>query len=225
MQAVPPYRDRSDAGRRLASALGEYAGKPGLLVLAIPRGGVPVAREISRALDAPLDVIVVRKLGLPGQEELAMGAVASGGIRVLNSDLIGELRIPERVIDGVVRRELIEVERRERAYRGDRPPVDPAARTAILVDDGLATGATMRAAISVLRQRRAASLVVAVPVAPVSTCDEISELVEDFVCPIREDVFFGIGQFYEDFSPTGDDEVRHLLEESLTPAPAVQPAG
>ena len=182
------------------------------MVLGIPRGGVPVAYEIALSLQAPLDVIVVRKLGLPMQPELAMGAIASGGIRVLNSDVVADLRIPKAVIDAVERREQLELERRERMFRGDRKAIDPAGRTVIVVDDGLATGSTMMAAIAALRRRKPARLVVAIPVAATPTYEAVSRLADEIVCPIVSDFFYAVGQWYDDFTPTTDEDVRHLLE-------------
>jgi predicted phosphoribosyltransferase len=182
--------------------------------MAIPRGGVPVAYEVAKALAVPLDVIVVRKLGLPGQPELAMGAIASGGVRVLNEDVVRALRIPERTIDSVAALETAGLERRERSYRGERPAEDPTGRTVILVDDGLATGSSMQAAIAALRARGAASIVVAVPVGPPSTCLEISRLADELVCLKHPAFFAAVGEWYADFNPTTDDEVRQLLESS-----------
>jgi putative phosphoribosyl transferase len=218
----PPsrFRDRAEAGRHLASRLSDLAGRADLLVLGIPRGGVPVAYEVAKALHAPLDVIVVRKLGFPGAEELAMGAIASGDVRVLNTEVLGELPVPQRMIDEVAARELKELERRERVYRGDRPPVDPQGRTVVVVDDGLATGSTMRAAVTALRQRQPAQIVVAVPVGATSTCRSLAPIADRFVCVIMSEPFFAVGIWYEDFSQTTDDEVRRLLNEL---APSGQP--
>jgi putative phosphoribosyl transferase len=208
------FRDRADAGRRLAADLAEYAGRTDVLVLALPRGGVPVAYEVARALGAPLDVFVVRKLGVPGHEELAMGAIASGGVRVLNRDLIAELRIPPAEVDDVTRAELRELERRERSYRGDRPPPDLRGRTVILIDDGLATGSTMRAAVAALRRLDPARIVVAVPTAAAETCDALREEVDDVVCAVTPARFYAVGLWYEDFSQTSDEEVHELLEQA-----------
>lgn len=209
----PPtgFRDRAEAGRYLADRLSDLAGRGDLLVLGIPRGGVPVAFEVAAALHAPLDVIVVRKLGYPGAEELAMGAIASGGVRVLNDRTLRELPVTPKVIEAVASRELKEVERRERAYRGDRAPLDPRGRTVIVVDDGLATGSSMRAAVTALRRRDPAAIVVAVPVGATSTCRSLAHLVDRLECVIESSTFFAIGEWYEDFSQTTDDEVRQLM--------------
>jgi predicted phosphoribosyltransferase len=214
------FRDRSDAGRRLAAALATYAHRPDVLVLALPRGGVPVAYEVARALDAPLDVFLVRKLGLPGQEELAMGAIATGGVRVLNADVVNGLRISEAVIDAVARREQEELTRRERLYRDDRPSPEVRGRTVILIDDGLATGATMRAAAAALRRQQPARLIVAVPVGAPSTCDELREEADEVVCAVTPEPFLAVSFWYDDFSPTTDREVRDLLERSMRDQPA-----
>lgn len=206
------FRNRVQAGQVLAKQLMKYANRPDVLVLALPRGGVPVGFEVAQALNAPLDVFVVRKLGVPGQEELAMGAIAGGGIRVLNGSVIEGLGIPDHVIDEVARRELRELERRERVYRDDRPAPEVPGRTVILVDDGIATGATMKAAVEALRQLEAGRIVVAVPTAAPSTVREIRGDVDDLVAVITPDDFAGVGQWYEDFSQTSDEEVRRLLE-------------
>ena len=205
------FRNRTDAGRQLAEKLAAYADRPDVLVLALPRGGVPVGFEVARALGAPLDVFLVRKLGVPGHEELAMGAVATGGVRVLNDEIVRGLGILEGEIDAVVARELQELARRERLYRGDRPPPDVAGRTVILVDDGLATGATMRAAIQALRQQHPACIVAAVPTASPDTCEALKAEADDVICAITPEPFFAVGHWYEDFAQTTDDEVRHLL--------------
>ena len=205
------FRDHTDAGRRLASRLGEYAGRPGLLVLALPRGGVPVAFEVALSLGAPLDVFLVRKLGVPGHEELAMGAIATGGVRVVNEAVVRELGISGEVIDAVAARERAELERRALAYRGERPAPEVLGRTVFLVDDGLATGSTMRAAALAVRRQGPARVVVAVPVAARATCDELRAEVEDIVCAATPEPFFGVGRWYQDFSQTTDEEVRELL--------------
>ena len=205
------FRDHTDAGRRLASRLGEYAGRPGLLVLALPRGGVPVAFEVALSLGAPLDVFLVRKLGVPGHEELAMGAIATGGVRVVNEAVVRELGISGEVIDAVAARERAELERRALAYRGERPAPEVLGRTVFLVDDGLATGSTMRAAALAVRRQGPARVVVAVPVAARATCDELRAEAEDIVCAATPEPFFGVGRWYQDFSQTTDEEVRELL--------------
>jgi predicted phosphoribosyltransferase len=212
-----PFRDRRDAGECLARLLVDYRGHQHLLVLGIPRGGVPVAARVAEALGAPLDVIVVRKLGVPGYEELAMGAIASDGVRLLNHDVLRDLWLSRGAIEAVADRETEELERRERAFRGDRPPIDPAGRTVILVDDGLATGYTMRAAIAAVRERGPAKVIVAVPVAPVSTCRELKALTDGLVCAIRAGSFLAVGESYENFNQTSDEEVRSLLQGALHP--------
>jgi erythromycin esterase-like protein/adenine/guanine phosphoribosyltransferase-like PRPP-binding protein len=211
------FRDRSEAGRVLAEKLAHYANRPDVLVLALPRGGVPVAYEVARALGAPLDVFVVRKLGVPGYEELAMGAVATGGVRVLNDNIVAGLHIPDYLIDAVANRELEELRRRERVYRGGRPPPDVRGRTVILVDDGLATGATMQAAVKALRQLQPARIVVAVPTASPDTCEALRAEVDEVICAITPEPFQAVGRWYQDFSQTTDDEVRDLLARRQQP--------
>jgi predicted phosphoribosyltransferase len=191
-----------------------YANRSDVLVLALPRGGVPVAFEVARALRAPLDIFLVRKLGVPGHEELAMGAIATGGVRVLNEDVMEYFRVPGEVIDAVAGEELRELERRERAYRGDRPQPDVRGKIVILVDDGLATGSTMRAAATALRQQRPARIVVAVPVSAPQTCDEYRMGVDEIVCAVTPEPFQAVGLWYEDFSQTTDEEVRGLLKQA-----------
>ena len=208
------FRDRTEAGRLLAGKLTAYVNRPDVLVLALPRGGVPVAYEVARALGAPLDVFVVRKLGVPGYEELAMGAVATGGVRVLNEQVVGGLRIPEHVIEAVAASEQQELARRERLYRGERPPPGVRGRTVILVDDGLATGATMHAAIKALRAQQPARIVVAVPTGAPEACEQLKEEVDDVICAITPEPFHAVGLWYQEFSQTTDEEVRDLLARS-----------
>lgn len=210
------FQNRTEAGRLLASKLKEYANRPDTLVLGLPRGGVPVAFEVAKALNLPLDICIVRKLGVPGHKELAMGAIASGGVRVLNYDVVSWLGISSKTIDEVAARELRELQRRDRAYRGDRPPLDVRDRTVILVDDGIATGSTMRAAITVLKSQQPQQLIVAVPVAPLETCNEIQAEVDKLVCLMTPEPFYAIGLWYEDFAQTTDEEVRELLAEQST---------
>src|SRR5687767_4928019 len=201
------YRNRTEAGRRLAAELRGYAGRSDVMVLALPRGGVPVGYEIARALEAPLDVFIVRKLGVPGHEELAMGAIASGGVRVMNEEVLNYLpRLSDRDIDAVSAREQVELERREKSYRGNRPPLDVSGRTVIVVDDGLATGSTMRAAVRALRRMNPRAIVVAVPVAARSTCNEFRSEVDEIVCLRTPEPFNAVGLWYEDFTQTTDEE-------------------
>ena len=209
------YQDRTEAGRLLAERLAKYKNRPDVVILALPRGGVPVAYEVAQALNAPLDVFVVRKLGVPGQVELAMGAIASGGVRVLNEDVVQMLRIPEEVIEATAMIETEELERRERLYRGDRPGLDAQGRVAILIDDGLATGSTMRAAAVALRRLQPSRVVIAVPVAAGSTCDELSNEVDEVICAETPEPFYAISLWYRDFTQTTDDEVRELLARSV----------
>jgi putative phosphoribosyl transferase len=208
------FHDRSEAGRLLAEKLAAFADRPDVLVLALPRGGVPVGFEVARALRVPLDVFLVRKLGVPGREELAMGALASGGVRLLNEEVVRVLRISDKVIKAVAASEERELERRERAYRGDRPPPDVRGRTVILVDDGLATGTSMRAVIAALRRLEPARIVVAVPLAAATTCEEFRADNEEIVCVRTPEPFYAVGLWYEDFSQTSDEEVRDLLEKA-----------
>jgi predicted phosphoribosyltransferase len=208
---MPLFIDRTDAGRRLAEALEHYRGRDDVVVLALPRGGVPVGFEVARRLDAPLDVYVVRKLGTPGRSELAMGAIASGGVMVRNEDIIRQLGISDAQADAVAERERGELERRERIYRGDREPLDVRGKTVLLVDDGLATGATMRAAVSALAKREPAAVVVAVPTAAPETCEEFRGMVDEVVCVETPQPFLGVGRWYRHFSQTSDEEVQDLL--------------
>jgi putative phosphoribosyl transferase len=205
------FPNRVEAGRQLAQTLEKYAGRNDVIVLGLPRGGVPVANEVAKRLGAPLDVFIVRKLGVPGFEELAAGAIASGGVRVLNEDVMRAIPHADQAIEDVTARETAELKRREQIYREERPPPELRDRIAILVDDGLATGATMRAAVKALRQRGAARIVVAVPVGPPDTCQEIEEQADETICLSTPEFFQAVGQYYEDFSQTTDDDVRELL--------------
>ena len=207
-----PFADRTEAGKQLATKLTLYANRPDVLVLALPRGGVPVGYEVARELDAPLDVFLVRKLGVPGYEELAMGAIASGGVRIVNEAVTSSIDIPESVIESIAEREGAELQRRERLYRGDRPAPNTQGRTVILVDDGLATGSTMRAAVVALRQMHPAKIIVAVPVAAPDTCREFRHEVDDVVCAVTPEPFTAVGEWYWDFSQTSEEEVRELLQ-------------
>jgi predicted phosphoribosyltransferase len=206
------FRDRAHAGRELAAKLSHYANQPGVLVLALPRGGVVVAFEVARALNAQLDVFLVRKLGVPGQRELALGAIASGGIRVLNEEVLQALPVSEEMIEYIAAAEQRELERREQVYRGGRPAPEVRGRTIILVDDGIATGSTMRAAVRALRQQQPERVVVATPVAPAEACQELAQEADEVVCLDSPEPFYAISQWYEDFAQTSDDEVRDLLE-------------
>jgi len=208
------FLDRYDAGRQLAAHLERYADRDDVVVLALPRGGVPVGNEVARGLNAPLDVFLVRKLGVPGQEELAMGAIASGGVRVLNDEIVRGLNIPPDIIDTVAERERRELERREWAYRDDRPTPDVRDKIVILVDDGLATGSTMRAAVAALRKRRPGWVVVAVPVGAAETCADMERVADEVVCVRKPEPFYAVGAWYEDFAQTTDQEVRDLLAQA-----------
>lgn len=208
------YQDRRDAGKYLANKLRDYQDRDDVVVLALPRGGVPVAYEVAKALNAPLDVFLVRKLGVPGYEEMAMGAIASGGIRVFNEEIVHFLHIPSNVIESITRRESKELLRREVAYRGDRPEPDVKSKTVILVDDGLATGSSIRAAARAMRQKQPARIVVAVPVSALESCNEYRIGVDEIVCAYTPEPFMGVGQWYIDFSQTTDEEVRDLLKRS-----------
>lgn len=206
------FLDRRNGGRQLAEKLSKYAHRTDVIVLALPRGGVPVAYEVAHALNASLDVLIVRKLGLPGHEELAIGAIASGGIRILNEDILHALAVDRSVIDRVTEQEMEELQRRERQYRGERNALDVHGRTVILVDDGLATGASMLAAVHALRNRQPAEIVVAVPTAAPQAVDLLRPEVDEVVFVISPDPFEGVGKWFEDFSQTTDEEVQKLLE-------------
>jgi len=205
------FRNRSEAGQLLARALEQYKNRPDVLVLALPRGGVPVGYEVAKALNAPLDVFIVRKLGVPGHEELAMGAIATGGTRVLSSPVIEQLNIPPSVIDRVASREEEEIRRREYLYRGNNPAPNISNKIVILVDDGLATGSTMKAAISALRRQNPKKIVVAVPTAPADTCEELRGEADEVICAATPEPFYAVGLWYEDFAQTTDDEVKKLM--------------
>jgi len=214
MQPDLPYRNRSEAGRLLAKALTRFASKPDVVVLGLTRGGVPVAAEVAKALLAPLDVVVVRKLGVPFQPELAMGAIAGDDTQVVDKDLVRALGLTDNDVESAVVRERAEVERRERLYRGGRPPLDLKEHTAILVDDGLATGSTMLAAVAFARKRVAKRIVMAVPVASVEAVQKLREKVDECICLAAPDPFFSVGDWYWNFLPTEDAEVMKLLDES-----------
>jgi predicted phosphoribosyltransferase len=218
-----PFHDRFEAGRVLASRLSAYADRSDAIVLGLPRGGVAVAYEVAQALHLPLDVFIVRKLGVPGQEELAMGAIASGGMRVLNQGVIRALGISQGELNEVIRREEQELRRREEQFRGDRPPLDLKGKTVILVDDGLATGATMWAAISAVRQQQPARVVMAVPVADPEGCESFRQIADEVICAITAEPLHAVGLWYQDFPQLTDEEVRALLarfEKEFPPSPA-----
>lgn len=217
------FRDRVDGGRFLSTRLLHYRHHPDVLVLGLPRGGVPVAWQVASVLHAPLDVFVVRKLGAPGEPELAMGAVASGGITVFNPDVLDLVRIPAPDLEDVARREATEVARREHLYRGDNPAPSVDGRTVIVVDDGLATGATMRAAVQALRKQHPQRLVVGVPVGAREACDTLERLADELVCGYMPSPFYGVGAWYRDFSQTSDDEVRDLLRRAAARFPPAPP--
>jgi predicted phosphoribosyltransferase len=208
------FRDRVDAGKRLAQELSQYSNRPDVLILALPRGGVPVAFEVAKELNVKMDVFIVRKLGVPGNEELAMGAIASEDVRVLNENIIKSYKIPDRVIATVAANELRELERRERKYRGNRPKPDMKGMTVILIDDGLATGATMHAAVEALKTKHPAKLVVAVPTASPEMCRFFKKIVDEMVCATTPEPFYSVGAWYEDFSQTTDEEVCKMLEKA-----------
>lgn len=217
------FLNRREAGRVLAARLAGYTDPSDVVVLALPRGGVPVGYEVARALHVPLDVFLVRKLGVPGHEELAMGAVATGGVRVLQNETVRVLRIDDAAIEAATRREVLELDRRERAYRGVEPPLPVTGRTALLVDDGLATGSTMRAATKALRLRNPHRIVIAVPVGAVDTCSEMAEVADEVICAVTPDPFVAVGLWYRDFNQTTDAEVRELLERSRWEYAAMAP--
>ena len=223
MTGADVFRDRRHAGRVLAQSLSRYAGRHDVIVLALPRGGVPVAFEVAAALRAPLDVFVVRKLGVPGHEEYAMGAIASGGVRVLNDEMVHSIGLPEAAVERVLRAAQFELERRERLYRDARPPPEVRGRTAIVVDDGLATGSTMRAAVAALRLQRPARIVVAVPTAAADTCELLRREADEVVCSSTPEPYRAVGLWYEDFSQTSDEDVRELLERARQERAAVEP--
>lgn len=213
----PRFANRVEAGRLLAERLKNFADRSDVIILALPRGGVPVAFEIAQTLHVPLDIFLVRKLGVPGHRELAMGAIATGGVRVLNDEVVGGLDIPPRAIDAVAQEEQRELERREQEYRGPRPAPEVRGRTVVIVDDGLATGSTMRAAVAALRRQQPNRIVVAVPVAPPSTCQELRAEADEVVCLATPEPFSAVGLWYRDFSETSDAEVRDLLARAVTP--------
>src|SRR5216110_1408823 len=210
-EPIYPFQDRTEAGRLLAEKLRQYANRSDVIVLALPRGGVPVGFEVARQLNAPLDVFVVRKLGVPGHEELGMGAIATGVVRILHEGIVRELGISPETIEAVSAREQAEIERRERLYRGDRPAPTIKCRTVVIVDDGLATGSTMKAAIQAVRQQDPRQVIVAVPTAPSETCEQLKESADHVVCALTPEPFFAVGSSYADFSQTTDEEVRELI--------------
>jgi predicted phosphoribosyltransferase len=214
-----PYRDRRHGGAELAARLGRFKGRNDVVVLGLPRGGVPVAHEVARTLGVPLDIFLVRKLGLPGHRELAMGAIASGGVRVLDDDVVTWYRVPEEVIDQVAREEQAELERREQSYREGRTPVELGGRVVLLIDDGLATGSTMKAAVQAVRAYAPARIVVAVPVGAPDTCRELADVADEVVCARTPEHFAAVGLWYRDFSQVTDEEVRNLLH---TPEPVTR---
>lgn len=213
------FFNRTEAGRFLAESLSSYANREDVIVLALPRGGVPVAAEVAKRLNAPLDVFVVRKLGLPGHPELAMGAIASGGARVFNGEVVNALRISDEVIDAVSAEEFIELQRREKAYRAGRLPLELEGKTVIVVDDGIATGSTMLAAVAALRQLNAARIIIATPVVAASTYREMQRAADEVAAVMVPEHFYAVGQWYEDFSQTTDEEVRELLTQAARRQP------
>jgi putative phosphoribosyl transferase len=219
------YVDRAHAGHALADALREYAGRPDVVVLALPRGGVPVASRVAEALDAPFDVFLVRKLGFPGSEEFAMGAIASGGVRILNEPVLERYGVPETLIETVARREGLELARREKIYRGGQPPLEVRGKIVIVVDDGLATGFSMRAAVKALRALGPGKVVVAVPVGPRETVEDLRRIADEVVCPATPEPFLAVGSFYENFEQTSDRDVVDLLSRARRREPANETAG
>lgn len=220
-----PFSDRYEAGRVLAESLQDYAGRSDVLVLGLPRGGVPVASEVARELGVPFDVFLVRKLGAPGQEELAMGAIASGGMVVINDEVVDAMRVPWDLVESEIARERMELSRRELLYRGGRRPMEPAGKVVILVDDGLATGSTMRAAVRALRRKQPAKIVVAVPTAAPSTCRDFEQLADACICSITPEPFRAVGLWYDNFDQISDEEVCALLADGAGPPAAPQPPG
>jgi putative phosphoribosyl transferase len=206
------FRDRTDAGQQLATKLLAYANRADVIAVALPRGGVPVAAEVTQALNIPLEICLVRKLGTPSHKELAMGAIASGGVRMLNYDILNKLNIPGDTVDEVAAHELRELQRRNHVYRGDRPPLDVSDQIILLIDDGIATGSTMRAAIAILKAQHPARIVIAVPVAPPETCQAMLKEVDEVVCVFQPDPLYSIGLWYENFAQITDPEVCHLLQ-------------
>lgn len=211
---INKFKDRRQAGALLARELSKYRGEEDVVILALPRGGVPVAFEVARELEAPLDVFLVRKLGVPGQEELAMGAIADGGIRVINKEVLPYLKITDEAIEQVAKKEEAELKRRRREYTGDREPIDITGKVAIIIDDGLATGSTMKAAIAAVKEKSPSKIIVGVPVAPPSTCDELEDSVDDMICLLKPEYFRAVGLWYDVFDQTSDQEVKDLLQKA-----------
>lgn len=216
---MPPFRDRVDAGRQLAKALAVYADRDDLQLLALPRGGVPVAYEVARALHAPLDVFIVRKLGLPGHEEYAMGAVATGGVTVVDDAVVKRFGVTASALAEVIDRERMELQRREDLYRGGEPPPDLSGKTVILIDDGLATGSSMKAAVAALRKEKSSRVIVAVPIGSYETCEMLRDEADSVVCALTPDPFYAVGVWYDDFAQTTDEEVRELLDAAARQLP------